>query len=46
MPVELALFPAFADANSDEPWTVRAAIRLYADSAVALERSRSRSPHH
>ncbi len=36
MPVDLALFPAFANPNSDEPWTVRAAIRLYSDSAVAL----------
>lgn len=35
--VELALFPGFADAASDEPWTLRASIRLYADSAVALE---------
>jgi hypothetical protein len=36
-PLELALFPAFADPTSQENWTVRAAIRLYADSAVALE---------
>lgn len=36
-PLELALFPAFADPNSDENWTVRATIRLYADSAVALD---------
>ena len=36
MPVELALFPGFADAVSDEPWTLRASIRLYADSAVAV----------
>jgi hypothetical protein len=36
MPVTLALFPAFADPKADEPWTVRAAIRLYSDSAVAL----------
>jgi hypothetical protein len=36
MPVELALFPGFADAVSDEPWTLRASIRLYADSAVTL----------
>ena len=36
-PLELALFPAFADPNSEENWTVRATIRLYADSAVALE---------
>jgi hypothetical protein len=37
MPVELGLFPGFADPTSDEPWTVRAAIRLFADSAVALD---------
>jgi len=36
MPVELALFPGFADAVSDEPWTLRASIRLYADSAVTV----------
>jgi hypothetical protein len=36
MPVELALFPGFADVASDEPWTLRASIRLYADSAVAV----------
>jgi hypothetical protein len=37
--LELALFPAFADPQSEENWTVRATIRLYADSAVALEPS-------
>jgi tripeptidyl-peptidase II len=37
MPVELALFPGFADLKSDEPWTAQASIRLYADSAVALD---------
>jgi subtilisin family serine protease len=37
MPVELGLFPGFADPRGDESWTVRAFIRLYADSAVALE---------
>jgi len=36
MPVELALFPGFADRVSDEPWTLRASIRLYPDSAVSL----------
>ena len=35
--VELALFPGFADVASDEPWTLRASIRLYADSAITLE---------
>jgi tripeptidyl-peptidase-2 len=37
MPVELRLFPGFADPRGDESWTLRASIRLYADSAVALE---------
>ncbi len=36
MPVELALFPGFAEPSGDEPWTLRAAIRLYADTAIAL----------
>jgi hypothetical protein len=36
MPVELRLFPGFADPRSDEQWMLRATIRLYADSAVAL----------
>jgi tripeptidyl-peptidase II len=37
MKVEVGLFPGFADPKSDENWTLRAAIRLYSDSAVALE---------
>jgi subtilisin family serine protease len=37
LPLELRLFPGFADPRSDESWTVRAFIRLYADSAVALQ---------
>ncbi|HEY3012811.1 MAG TPA: S8 family serine peptidase [Gemmatimonadales bacterium] len=37
MPVELGLFPGFADPSGDEAWTVRASIRLYADSAIVLE---------
>ena len=37
MPVELGLFPGFADPMGDESWTLRASIRLYADSGVALE---------
>jgi subtilisin family serine protease len=41
MPVELGLFPGFADSKGDESWTVRATIRLYADSAVALEPARA-----
>jgi tripeptidyl-peptidase-2 len=36
MPVELALFPGFAD-TTDQSWTARASIRLYADSAIALD---------
>ena len=40
MPVELGLFPGFADSKSDEPWTAQVSIRLYADSAVALDRVR------
>jgi hypothetical protein len=35
MPVELKLFPGFAD-TTDQSWTARASIRLYADSAIAL----------
>jgi tripeptidyl-peptidase II len=37
MKVELGLFPGFADPTSNENWTLRASIRLYADSAVALQ---------
>jgi hypothetical protein len=40
MPVELGLFPGFADLKGDSSWTVQASIRLYADSAVALDRLR------
>ena len=36
MPVELALFPGFAD-TTDQSWTARASIRMYADSAIALQ---------
>jgi hypothetical protein len=35
MRIELALFPGFAD-TTDQSWTARASIRLYADSAIAL----------
>ncbi len=42
MPVDLALFPGFADAASNEQWTLRASVRLYADSAVSLASSQSR----
>jgi hypothetical protein len=38
-PLVLALFPGFADPGAEENWTLRATIRLYADSAVALERA-------
>jgi hypothetical protein len=37
MPVELALFPGFADPAGDEQWTLGATIRVYADTAVTLE---------
>jgi tripeptidyl-peptidase-2 len=37
MSLDLALFPGFAAPNTDESWTVRASIRLYADSAIALQ---------
>jgi hypothetical protein len=36
MRVELGLFPGFAD-TTDQSWTARASIRLYADSAVTLD---------
>jgi hypothetical protein len=39
MRLEVGLFPGFADPKADESWTLRASIRLYADSAVALERA-------
>jgi tripeptidyl-peptidase II len=37
LPLELGLFPGFAETNGNENWTVRAAIRLYGDSAIALQ---------
>jgi subtilisin family serine protease len=37
MALQLALLPGFAT-TSEETWTVRASIRLYADSAVSLRR--------
>jgi tripeptidyl-peptidase-2 len=40
MRVELGLFPGFADPKGDETWAVQTSIRLYADSAVALDRTR------
>ena len=33
---EVTLFPGFADASDERPWSVTATIRLYADSAVAV----------
>ena len=36
MPVELTLFPGFADPADEKPWSVTTTIRLYADSAVAV----------
>ena len=33
---ELRLLPGFADAGDDRPWSAVVAIRLYADSAVAV----------
>jgi tripeptidyl-peptidase-2 len=45
MPVELALFPGFADTTADESWTIRASIRLYADTAIALQPSDSTKPN-
>jgi hypothetical protein len=36
MPVELELFPGFAD-TTDQAWSARASIRLYADTAIALQ---------
>ncbi len=41
MPVELALFPGFADPSAAESWTLRASIRIYADSAVSLTPAQS-----
>ena len=37
MALELGLFPGFADPRTEGNWTVRAAIRLYSDSAIALD---------
>jgi hypothetical protein len=37
MRIELGLFPGFAEPKGDDSWNLRAWIRLYADSAVALE---------
>jgi hypothetical protein len=37
MPLQLGLYPGFADSSATDNWTLRAAIRLYADSAVSLD---------
>jgi subtilisin family serine protease len=37
MKLDLGLFPGFADPRSDQNWTLRASIRLYADTAVTLD---------
>jgi hypothetical protein len=36
MPVTLGLFPGFADPAGDLSWSLRASIRVYADSTVVL----------
>jgi subtilisin family serine protease len=36
MPVSLGLFPGFADPAGDQSWTLRASIRVYGDTSVAL----------
>jgi len=41
MPVTLGLFPGFADPKGDQRWSVRASIRVYADTTVVLVRSDS-----
>jgi tripeptidyl-peptidase-2 len=37
MRLELALFPGFAEPAPEQSWSLRASIRLYADSAVTLQ---------
>jgi subtilisin family serine protease len=36
VPVALELFPGFADPKDDQRWSLRAAIRVYADTSVVL----------
>jgi hypothetical protein len=38
VPVTLGLFPGFADAGGDQHWSLRASIRVYADTSVVLAR--------
>ena len=40
LPLTLALYPGFADPADSAPWTVRASVRAYADSAMSLSRAR------
>jgi hypothetical protein len=39
LPVTLGLFPGFADPNGDQRWSLRASIRVYADTSVVLARA-------
>jgi subtilisin family serine protease len=39
VPVTLGLFPGFADAAGDQHWSLRASIRVYADTSVVLARA-------
>jgi subtilisin family serine protease len=41
LPVTLGLFPGFADPGGDQRWSLRASIRVYADTSVVLARSDS-----
>jgi hypothetical protein len=39
VPVTLGLFPGFADSAADQRWSLRASIRVYADTSVVLARA-------
>jgi subtilisin family serine protease len=41
MPVTLGFFPGFADPSGNQQWSLRAAIRVYADTTVVLARADS-----
>lgn len=43
VPVTLGLFPGFADPAGDQRWSLRASIRVYADTSVVLARGDSGS---
>jgi subtilisin family serine protease len=43
LPVTLGLFPGFADPAGDQRWSLRASIRVYADTSVVLARADSGS---